>query len=154
MYTRDVKLSFPKNNIKKFTCFIFTLYVTILTSFQNNDPDIIKCNGLVNHNQTWTFHTQKKIHISHLPFSVSGNAMTFLLTFSLNIWGQVVDLLITDVKRGCNKKTHKPEKEWGGGGGGGGGSKAKKERKKEGGAYCWFGCFTRNNGGIMELGVS
>ena len=40
MYTRDVKLSFPNNNIKKFTLCIFTLYVTVLTSFQENDPYI------------------------------------------------------------------------------------------------------------------
>ena len=40
MYTRDVKLSFPNNNIKKFTLWIFTLYVTIVTSFQENDPYI------------------------------------------------------------------------------------------------------------------
>ena len=40
MYTRDVKLSFPNNynSIKKLTLWIFTLYVTILTSFQENDP--------------------------------------------------------------------------------------------------------------------
>ena len=38
MYARDVKLSFPNNSIKKFTLWIFTLYVTILTSFQENDP--------------------------------------------------------------------------------------------------------------------
>ena len=38
MYTRDVKLSFPNNNIKKFTLSIVTLYVTVLTSFQENDP--------------------------------------------------------------------------------------------------------------------
>ena len=40
MYTRDVKLSFPNNSIKKFTLWSFTLYVTILTSFQENDPYI------------------------------------------------------------------------------------------------------------------
>ena len=40
MYTRNVKLSFPNNSIKKFTLSIFTLYVTILTSFQENDPYI------------------------------------------------------------------------------------------------------------------
>ena len=32
MQTRDVKLSLPNNNIKKFTLWIFTLYVTILNS--------------------------------------------------------------------------------------------------------------------------
>ena len=40
MYTRDVKLSFPNNSIKKFTLWIFTLYVTILISFLENDPYI------------------------------------------------------------------------------------------------------------------
>ena len=38
MYTRDVKLSFPNNNIEKLTFWIFTLYVTVLTGFQENDP--------------------------------------------------------------------------------------------------------------------
>ena len=41
MNTRDVKLSFPNNSIKKFTLWIFTLYVTILTSFQENDPYLL-----------------------------------------------------------------------------------------------------------------
>ena len=40
MYTRDVKLSFPNNSIKKFTLGIFTLYVTLLTNFQESDPYI------------------------------------------------------------------------------------------------------------------
>ena len=35
-----VKLSFPNNNIKKLTLWIFTLYVTVLTSFQENDPSM------------------------------------------------------------------------------------------------------------------
>ena len=40
MYKRDIKLSFPNNNIKKFTFSIFTLYVTVLTIFEKNDPYI------------------------------------------------------------------------------------------------------------------
>ena len=42
MYTRDVKLSFPNNNIKKIYTLNFYLYVyvKILTSFQENDPYI------------------------------------------------------------------------------------------------------------------
>ena len=43
MYTRDVKVSFPNNNIKKFTLWIFTHYVTVLTSFQENDPCVFVC---------------------------------------------------------------------------------------------------------------
>ena len=38
MYTRDIKLSFPNDNIKKFTFSIFTLYVTVLTIFEKYDP--------------------------------------------------------------------------------------------------------------------
>ena len=41
MNTRDVKLSFPNNSIKKFTLWILTLCVTILTSFQENDPYLL-----------------------------------------------------------------------------------------------------------------
>ena len=45
MYTRDVKLSFPNNSIKKFTLNFYPLwdyhYVTFLSSFQENDPYII-----------------------------------------------------------------------------------------------------------------
>ena len=40
MSTRDVKPSFTNNSIKKSTLWIFTLYVTILTSFQENDLHI------------------------------------------------------------------------------------------------------------------
>ena len=48
MYTRAVKLSVPNNNIIKYTLWIFTLYVTILTSFQGNGPYIWSCirNGI------------------------------------------------------------------------------------------------------------
>ena len=47
MYTRDVKLSFPNNSIKKFTLWIFALRVTILTSFRENDPYIYAERGLL-----------------------------------------------------------------------------------------------------------
>ena len=54
MYTRDVKLSFPNNNIEKLTFKIFTLYVTVLTGFQENDPN--KLTQLVCKTQVkWSF---------------------------------------------------------------------------------------------------
>ena len=41
MSTRDVKLSFANNSIKKFTLWIFTFYVTVLTSSEENDPYMV-----------------------------------------------------------------------------------------------------------------
>ena len=45
MCTRDVKLSFPNNNIKKIHPLNFTFYVTVLTSFQENDPYVINADS-------------------------------------------------------------------------------------------------------------
>ena len=59
MYTKDVKLSFPNNNIKKFTFWTFTLCVTVLTSFQENDPylytfvDMVKRGVLIFVSKRW-----------------------------------------------------------------------------------------------------
>ena len=54
MNTRDVKLSFPNNSIEKLIVWIFTLYVTILTSFQKNGPYILNLENTVVH---WQLHS-------------------------------------------------------------------------------------------------
>ena len=67
MYTRDVKLLFPSNSIKKFTLWIFTLYVTILTSFQENDPYIYAHIHMHRHIPTIHLATHAHTHTSPTP---------------------------------------------------------------------------------------
>ena len=67
MNIRDVKLSFPNNSIKKFTLWIFTLYVTILTSFQENDPDTNKTNKALRKlsaSKTWLSYKYETMALS------------------------------------------------------------------------------------------
>ena len=60
MNTRDVKLSFPNNIIKKFTLWIFTLYVTILTSFQENGPYMYSSFIVIS--QVWVSSCTVRLH--------------------------------------------------------------------------------------------
>ena len=73
MYTTDVKLSFPNNGIKKCTLSIFTFYVTILTSFQENDS------YAHTHTHTHT-HTNEQHTQTHLRTDRPANKQTDIVT--------------------------------------------------------------------------